>query len=249
MKKESEQNQTELYLNSAKTLFKKLKDIDKDRVKKERLFFLDYKYLKKYSRKLAKNLIDSPEEILTVLECELESFIPGSNARIRIKNLPNSYSVRIRDIRAKHLNKLIEIEGFIVQVSDVRPQCVTAKFECPSCGMIISVLQIEKKFREPKRCSCGRKGQFRLMSKEMVDAQRLIISEGRETDNEGHAMKPSVSLFLQEDLTDPKLNILENIGHSIKASGILKEVPVLTSRGAISTRFDIAIEANNMEIK
>ena len=68
-------------------------------------------------------------------------------------------------MRSKHLNELIVVEGIIRQSSDVRPQVVNAKFECPSCGTILSVLQIERKFREPMRCSCGRKGGFKLLVK------------------------------------------------------------------------------------
>src|SRR4030042_642496 len=99
--------------------------------------------------------------------------IEVKNPRVRLSSLPETQFEKIRNIRAKHLNHLISIEGIVRQASDVRPQVVNAKFECPSCGTIISVLQIEKRFQEPSRCSCGRRGGFRLISKDMVDTQRL----------------------------------------------------------------------------
>lgn len=52
-----------------------------------------------------------------------------------------------------------------------------ARFECPSCGTIISVLQLSKKFREPSRCSCGRRGGFKNIDKEVVDAQDIVIMQ------------------------------------------------------------------------
>lgn len=59
----------------------------------------------------------------------------------------------------------------------------TAKFECPACGTILTVMQLDDKFREPTRCSCGRKGGFKVLSKELIEAQDIKISE-KETDFE-----------------------------------------------------------------
>lgn len=53
----------------------------------------------------------------------------------------------------------------------------SAKFECPSCGTILSVIQLTEKFRQPTRCSCGRRGGFKVISKELIEAQDIIILE------------------------------------------------------------------------
>ena len=45
--------------------------------------------------------------------------------------MPASQQIKIRQIRSKHIGQLIAIEGIIRQASDVRPQIVNAKFECP----------------------------------------------------------------------------------------------------------------------
>ena len=141
------------------------------------VFFIDFMMLSEFSTPLSDELLINPEEALRLIEIAIEEMGLGTNVRVRLFNLSDSQNVYIRSIRSKHLNELIVIEGIIRQASDVRPQVVNAKFECPSCGTIISVLQIEKKFREPTRCSCGRRGGFKLISKEMVDTQRLIIEE------------------------------------------------------------------------
>ena len=129
--------------------------------------------------------------------------------------------------------------------SDVRPQIVNAKFECPNCGAMLSVLQIDKKFREPSRCSCGWKGNFKIISKEMVDVQSLKIEESPDSLDGGEQPR-RINVFVKEDLVDPKMEERTTPGSKIKIFGVLKEVAVPLQTGSISTRFDIAVEANNI---
>jgi len=201
--------------------------------------------LASFSHELAEQLLKAPEDVLRILELALDEAGLISGARVRLSELPESQHIKIRDIRAKHLSQFITIEGIVRQASDVRPQVVNAKFECPSCGTLISVLQVDKRFREPSRCSCGRKGNFRLVSKDMVDAQRLVIEESPESLVGGEQPR-RINVFLQEDLVEPHMEEKTTPGSRVKVIGILKEVPVPLQTGAISVRFDLAIEANNI---
>ena len=141
---------------------------------------LNFKELASFSPQISEMLLMNPEEAIRILELALEETGLINNVRIRVLGLPEEYSEKIRNLRAKHLNKLVQTEGIVRQASEVRPQVVNARFECPSCGTTISVLQIESRFREPSRCSCGRKGGFKIISKDMVDVQRLVIEESPE---------------------------------------------------------------------
>ncbi len=221
------------------------KEIGKSVRAGKNVIYVNFEDISSFSHILAEQLTSTPEEILQVLEVALEESGLVSNPKIRLSNIPEMQFTEIRNIRAKHLNQLISIEGIIRQASDVRPQVVNAKFECPSCGTIISVLQIEKRFREPSRCSCGRKGQFRLVSKDMVDAQRVVIEESPESLMGGEQPR-RISVFLKEDLVDPKMEERTTPGSRVKIIGVLKEVPVPLQTGSISTRFDLAMEANNI---
>ena len=40
---------------------------------------------------------------------------------------------------------------------------IAGRYECPSCGNVLHILQNETKVREPSRCGCGRKGKFKLL--------------------------------------------------------------------------------------
>jgi replicative DNA helicase Mcm len=201
--------------------------------------------LVEFSSKLAEEVVSKPEETLRLIELALEEIGLVKNVRVRLYNLPKTQEIKIRNIRSRNINELLSIEGIVRQASDVRPQVVNAKFECPSCGTILSVLQIEKKFREPMRCSCGRRAGFRLISKEMVDTQRLVIEEAPETLTGGEQPK-RINVFLKEDLVEPRMEEKTTPGSRVKVIGILKEVPVPLHSGGLSTRFEIAIEANNI---
>jgi replicative DNA helicase Mcm len=213
--------------------------------KKNNVMYLDFMKLTEVSSRLSDEILSNPEEILRLVELGIEESGLLSGLRVRLTNLPKILEVKIRDIRSKHLNEMICIEGIIRQASDVRPQVVNAKFECPSCGTIISVLQIEKKFREPSKCSCGRRGGFRLMSKEMVDTQRLVIDESPESLKGGEQPK-RINVFVKEDLVEPRMEEKTTPGSRVKVIGVLKEVPVPLQSGGLSTRFELAIEVNNI---
>ena len=138
--------------------------------------FLD---LSQYDFELSEQLIEDSEETVKSAEIALEQFdvLKKRKIKVRFVNLPKSQEVDIRNLRSVHLGKLIVLMGIVRQASDVRPQVINARFECPACGNIISILQIEQTFREPQRCSCGRRGRFKLVSKDLVDAQRLVVEE------------------------------------------------------------------------
>lgn len=212
---------------------------------KSKVIHLSFKDIVEHSPDFADKILKSPMETLPLLENALAEISTESNVRVRFTDMPSTIYIKIREIRAKHLDEFIWIEGIVRQASEVRPQVVNARFECPTCGAILSVLQIDKKFREPARCSCGRKGQFKLLSKEMVDAQRLVIEESPDS-LEGGEQPRRMSVFLQEDLVEPKMEERATPGSRIRIFGILKEVPVPLQTGAISTRFDLAVEANNL---
>ena len=174
----------------AKTFFEAYKKELGDSLRKgNNVIYLDFMKLTEFSNKLSDEIMSNPEETLRYIEIAIEEFGLVSNVRARLFNLSKSQDIKIREIRSRNLDEMIVVEGIIRQASDVRPQVVNAKFECPSCGTIISVLQIEKKFREPARCSCGRRGGFRLASKEMVDTQRIVIEESPESLTGGEQKK------------------------------------------------------------
>jgi replicative DNA helicase Mcm len=216
--------------------------------KDNKLLVIDFSELSKFDPNLAELLLEQPEDTIKATEIAIEQFdIENSeNTKARFNNLPESQQIPIRNIRSKHLNKLFQMEGVVRQKSDVRPQVTAAKFECPSCGNVINVLQLDTSFKEPSRCGCGRKGKFRLVSKELVDAQGLVLEEDPENLEGGHQPK-RMNVFLKDDLVSPLSEKKTSPGAKIKVVGMVKEVPIVLRTGGKSTRFDLLIEANYVE--
>lgn len=216
--------------------------------KGEKFLVINFSDLSKFNLDLAQELIEIPEDVLHACKIAIEQFdFPGSKEfRVRFRNLPKSQEVMIRDIRSTHLSKFIQILGIVRQKTDVRPQVTSAKFECPSCGNTLNVLQLDSKFREPTTCGCGRKGRFRLIDKEMIDAQKIVLEESPE-DIEGSEQPKRMDVFLKGDLVSPMSEKRTNPGSKNIISGVLKEVPILAKDGGKLTRFDLMIEANYIE--
>ena len=242
---DKKKRQEELILEAKNFFDSYKKEIGQSIRSEDKTIRINFSQLAEFSPPLSDRLIESPEETISIIETALEESGLVKTPRARFIELPKTCFVKIREIRAKNLDQFLWIEGIVRQASDVRPQVVNAKFECPNCGAVLSVLQIDRKFREPSRCTCGWKSNFKLISKEMVDAQRLVIEESPDS-LEGGEQPRRINVFLKEDLVEPRMEEKTTPGSKIKILGILKEIPVPLQTGAISTRFDIAIEANNI---
>ncbi len=209
---------------------------------------IEFNDLSKFDIELAELLLEQPEDIIKTAELAIEQ-LDLDNAdkiRVRFNNLPESRHILVRNIRSLHLNKLFQLDGIVRQKSDVRPQVTAAKFECPSCGNVINVLQLDTSFKEPSRCGCGRKGKFHLLSKELVDAQGIVLEEAPES-LEGGEQPKRMNIFLKDDLVSPLSEKKTSPGSKIMVVGIIKEVPIVLRTGTKSTRFDLLIEANYVE--
>ncbi|MFW6283005.1 MAG: minichromosome maintenance protein MCM, partial [Minisyncoccales bacterium] len=247
---ESEQKETGLkneeIISEAKNFFEYYKkELGDSLRKRKKVIYIDFMRLTEFSNSLSDEILANPEDAIKLIELAIEEVGLVKQSRIRLYNLPKTQEIMIRNLRSRHLNEMIVFEGIIRQSSDVRPQVVNAKFECPSCGTVISVLQVEKKFREPTRCSCGRRGGFKLISKEMVDTQRLVLEESPESLSGGEQPK-RINVFVKEDLVEPRMEERTTPGSRAKVIGVLKEVPVPLSTGGLSTRYELAVEANNL---
>ena len=181
-----------------KEFFESVYENDLMNIKKTDKQFLlfDFSELSQFNIELAESLLNEPIETFFNAELAVDQLnVSNQKVRLRVHNIPSTQKTKIRDIRSLHIGSLLVIEGIVRQSSDVRPQVTSAKFECPSCGNLLSVLQLGSAFKEPSRCGCGRKGRFRLVSKELVDAQRIVLEENPEQ-IDGGAQPKRMNFFL-----------------------------------------------------
>lgn len=204
--------------------------------------------LLKFNTELAEELTERPEEVLKAAEIAIKEFdLPQKidAFTVRVKNMPDSLRVNISEIRSKHLSKFMWCIGIVRQKSDVRPHVSTAKFECPSCGNVLTVLQLDQKYKEPTRCSCGRKGKFKELSKELVDGQGLVLEES--PDDLDGAQPKRINVFLKGDLVTPLHERKSSPGTKVKLFGWVSEIPIQLRSGGKSTKYDLILEANHLE--
>jgi replicative DNA helicase Mcm len=216
--------------------------------RKEEPLKIDFSALSKFNPELADSLLDNPEDVIKAAELAIPKFDVTQKISVRIFNLAKSAQILIKDIRSKHIGKLLGIVGVVRQKTDVRPQVTEASFECPSCGNIIKILQLDSQFKQPYKCSCGRKGKFLLQSKELIDAQKIVLEEASE-DLEGGEQPKRMSIILKKDLVSPFNEKRTNPGTKVGVVGILKEIPITLKGGEQSTRFELMVEANFVEKK
>ena len=213
--------------------------------KGEKFLVIDFADLSKFDLDLANELLDAPEETIKAIEKSIEQFDIDEllHFNVRFTNLPQSQFIKIRDIRSQHINKFLFVAGTIRQKSDVRPQVVSARFECPVCGNIMNILQVEGTFKEPSKCGCGRKGKFLMLDKDLVDAQGIVLEEASEN-LEGGEQPKRMNVLLTNDLVSPLSEKRTSPGSTVEVVGVVKEVPIISKSGAKSTRFDLMVEAN-----
>lgn len=217
--------------------------------KGQRFLILDFSELIKFNTEITNEILETPEELLKSAELAVKEFdLPEkvSKFTVRFKNLPDSEKIKISEIRSKHLNKFVWIEGIIRQKTDVRPHVTAAKFECPSCGNILNILQLDKKYKEPSKCGCGRKGKFKEISKELIDGQGIVLEESPD-DLDGGSQAKRINIFLKDDLVSPLSEKRTSPGSKVRLAGWVTEVPVNLRTGGQSVKYDLIIEANYIE--
>jgi replicative DNA helicase Mcm len=221
-----------------------------ERVRKgEKSITLEFGSLAQFDPELADLFLDQPEEVLKAGELAVEQLNLGKEVKgfvLRFRALSASAKIMVREIRSKNINKMLTFDGVVRNKSEIRPQVASARFECPSCGNVFNILQLDTKFQEPTRCSCGRKGKFRMVSKDLNDAQMMVLEEMPEQ-LEGGEQPKRMNVLLKNDLVSPLTEKRTNPGARVQVVGQVKEVPIFLRTGGQSTKFDLFIEANHLE--
>jgi len=226
------------------------KDLATAVTEKKKSLEVDFSLIDRFDPELVDEILKNPEDTLKFLEESVEQIDLPQKGKIHIRffNLPETTEIRIRNIRAEHIGKLLSVDGVVKRASEVRPEISEIVFECPDCGKGISVIQTEKDktIRIPNRCSsCGARRGFRKVEQKLYDARWVAIEEPFEITT---GERPSeIMVYLKEDLVSPKMRNKTDPGNKIKVIGILKEVPKRTVRGRKTRQMEILLDANNIQ--
>jgi replicative DNA helicase Mcm len=226
-----------------------LKDLHKA-AEEERPLIVDFGKLDRYPD-MSQMLLDDPELFFKTAEEAVKGIDLPSPVKIRFIGLSESSVVNIRDLRSRHINKLIMIEGTVKRASEIRPEVIAVNWRCQECGFVTHLPVKGPFISKPFRClnsvdgkNCDGKSFEEDKKKVMIDARWLTVEEPFEL-TEGE--KPSqVNVWLSEDLVSVDGRRMTDPGNRLKIVGILRDIPK-TKMGANSTKLDFYLDANSVE--
>ncbi len=233
-----------------------------------------YSDVSRFNISLADYLLEQPVSALLAAERASQQLMPPSArvpVHIRIGQLPLDPEfgrVAIRDLRSKHLGRLIAVEGMVRKSTEVRPRLRTAIYQCLRCFAFHRVDQESLVLKEPLECfkdagGCGRAAgstKFRLITNyaslpdpfmegrheaqpdfsEFVDTQKIEIQESPEGLRGGDQPQRLVA-YVEDDLAG-----ILSPGDRIVLNGVLKENPRGTASQK-STVFDIFMQVVSLQ--
>ena len=193
--------------------------------RKDGFLIIDFNDISEYSPTLADLILDEPTKFLKQLR---EHYPPDLD--FRLIHLPDKYKIHIEEIRKHNLNKLLVLEGRVTSLGEVKPVISEVTYECPSCGTLVKMKQNYRigLLEEPKQCSCGRNGGFKINAREEINACFVQIEDLQENTDNPHSRRIKGVLF--HNLCDPEIINMFTPGNEVKCVGILKEVPVMKGR-------------------
>ncbi|AKG39152.1 Minichromosome maintenance protein MCM [Infirmifilum uzonense] len=178
---------------------------------------VDFEDILLYDKTLADTLTETPSVFLEAASKAVYEVMSVENPEyaqrvrdfhVRIRKLPEALHVKIRDVRAKHLGKLLAIEGIVTKISPVKHELIVGVFRCKTCGHEQEVKQESEGFTKPTVCPrCeeeGRRSQgFTLVieKSKFVDIQKFVLQEKPEELPPGQLPR-SIDVVVREDLAD-----------------------------------------------
>jgi len=185
---------------------------------------IPYNNILSVDHKLAEELLNNPKKILQILsEYFTKKLSLEHKINVRVKDLPDTHKIRIRDIRSTHLGKLIETEGIIKISSEVRPVVIEVLYYHTECGGRFWYKTANFKLEKPTICEICRRttGKFIELDKKTIDVQRLLIEELPEQIEKGE-QPAQIVVILTEDLCEPKMERKTIPGTRVKVTGIVE---------------------------
>ena len=210
----------------------------------EESIVVDFQDMDAFNFELSDFLKDNPEEAVSAAEEGVlgVDLVTDEEIKVRFGNMPEEDFVLLRNLRSKHIGNFIPVEGMIKRASQVKPEVVSAEFQCTNCGEIVEKEQDSSKLKSPYKCeACGSR-KFEVHNKIMTDTQVVTVEENPES-REGSEQPQNLSIRLEGDLVDPDFQKKIIPGNVVHITGVLRERPLKKD----SKKYDVFLAANNVE--
>ncbi|MEM7817242.1 MAG: minichromosome maintenance protein MCM [Candidatus Aenigmatarchaeota archaeon] len=206
---------------------------------------IDFGLLDRFDPLVADQLLATPDGVFDDFAKAVKAFDVGT-IPVRVRNLPERRHIRVRSLRAEHIGQFIATDVIVKSASEVKPQISEAIFKCPECERLIPVAQEDALLlKKASICDgCGRRGEFPLVEKKMIDIRWL---KGVEPFEITQGEQPSeIAIFLSKDLVTPRLQRKTDPGSRLRLYGVLKELPKRI-KGKMTTKMDTFLDVNWFE--
>ncbi|MEL9970608.1 MAG: minichromosome maintenance protein MCM [Metallosphaera sp.] len=224
---------------------------------RKRSLVVDFSDLYQHDEKLASEIINSPLEIIPILEDRILKLVEEQDGEftkeikkvhLRLNNVPRL--IELRKIRSSEINKVVVVEGILTKQTPLKERAyrIVLKHVSPECNEEFrwpENEEMDETIKMPSICPvCGKPGQFDIIPQkaELVDWQRVIIQERPEEVPAGQIPRQLEAVF-EDDLVDSA-----RPGDRVRFTGILMiKQDSLLRRGSRSI-FDIYLKVLNVEI-
>ncbi len=227
----------------------KLMDV-RDSYPDKKSLYVAYQDIDLLNPELAVEILARPDKCLAIGESVIKDLLPGDwepgeRINLRITGLPRDAKVDVRDVRAKHLGRLIAVEGMVRKATVPKPRLTNALFRCSKCDAEMWVPQNGMLISEPRACvSEGCNGNTFILDErrsKYIDTQKIEIQENPEG-LRGGAQPERMSGFIDDDISG-----LATPGNRITMNGVLRSVQK-TERDK-STIFETFLDVLSIEFE
>ncbi len=185
--------------------------------RRDTTFILDYDELILECQLISEEFNKNPLSIINLIKNELyEEY--SIKPILKFKNL--SYEEEIANIRVEHIGKIVKVSGMLSNASNIMAITVRETYECSSCGTLIRVEGSNK----PQKCSCGKRGGFKLIDKIQENSQDIVLEENQ--DEIGDRSPKRVRVRLLDNLCDKEMNGIVKDGNKIEIIGVVEAIPI-----------------------
>lgn len=221
-----------------------------DRYPDEKSLNIQYNDIDGVNPDFAMYLLDKPDRCIRIGEDVLKGLLagdwdPANYVNLRIRSLPKDAKIEVRDIRSKHLGKLIAIEGLVRKATLPKLRMTNAVFECSKCHDKQYVRQRGMYTIEPIACkndACNKSAlRFTLLEEEcqFINTQKIEIQENPEG-LRGGAQPERLTGYIEDDVAG-----MVTPGNRITMNGIIR--PVEKGDRDKTTVFDIYMDVQSIE--
>ncbi|EEB74035.1 LAGLIDADG family homing endonuclease [Thermococcus sp. AM4] len=212
----------------------------------KRSLTVDWAHLNSFDPELAEELLENPEEVLMAGEDAIqivlrEDLMYSEELKIhaRFYNLP--HTLLVKELGSEHINRLIQVEGIITRVSEVKPFVQKAVFVCKDCGN--EMIRLQRPYEnlvKPAKCdACGsRNVELDVEKSRFINFQSFRLQDRPES-LKGGQMPRFVDAILLDDLVDTALP-----GDRVLVTGILRVILEQRDKRPI---FKKVLEVNHIE--